>query len=1008
MIRILCLLCAGLLASGVELWAQATASSTLQGVVYDSSHAVIPKAEVTLTSPATGLKRHEITGDDGAYRFNQLPVDVYQVTVKATGFTTQQFSKVELQVGTTTELNATLTAGAQSDLITVDAQAPLVDIQKTEVGLSITPTEVQNLPLNGRDFANLAFLAPGVKPVNSYDPTKNRVAVFATNGSTGRNVNVTVDGIDDKDNSVGGPVMQLPLEAVKEFNISTQRFSAANGRTSGSALNLVTKSGTNNYHGALFLFERDTSLNADDYFSKQSGQPTPNFSRQQYGGSFGGPIIKDKTFAFFAIERQREVSELPVGQNAYNQLVLAEPLGAVPTKTIQTPVNDQRYTGRLDHRFTPNETFAFTYNSQTNRGLNDQATSTNDLTAGNFTTNRLILSTANLTSVISPTMVNSFTLGYQYWNNLIDSPNRVPLVTFPSASFGTNANVPQQSYQAKWQLRDDYSINKGRHSFKFGFDFVDEPKLGGFFQTPSTLNVTFFDDPSVITTNTAKYPNSFSTPGAVSAMSASAGNSYFTSVNAKMLGFYFQDDWRVTPRLNINLGLRWDRDFNLNGGQTQNLDKTYLALKAVGSPYASSLPHDDSKDFSPRVGFAYDLLGNGRHVFRGGYGIYFDQTFQNIPLFTEQQENSTIFTQVLSLSSSGPGDSNASVVPGVGKLLSAYRYGVDPLPTIPAPSSNLSAGSVGRLVDPHYRNPYNQEWNLGYSWQITQNDVIEVEGIHSLAVHESKRQNINYINPATGARVYDAAFVSAGLPKLAQIVMESSVNRSRYDALNISYRRRLNRHFSVNTNYVRSRALAYAGGAASFSNTSPDPTHYLQKTDLGPAPSDEPNRWLFSGIYQAPFGIQVSTVLQWASSRPLNPTEGITDVIGYGGGNGTWRAIVPTSNPGNLTATKAYTAAQLRAGLADGSLETLPYNALRGPRFFQTDLRVSKVFKFAERHSVELICNLYDLTNHANFGTALGTNIRSSTFLQPTGFFSTSGVIIPHAFQGEFGFRYSF
>ena len=1007
MIRVLALLFAGVLTTGVDLWAQATASSTLQGVVYDSSHAVIPKAEVTLSNPATGLRRVESTAGDGSYRFNQLPADVYQVVVKAPGFATAQFQKVELQVGTATELNATLSAGAQSDLVTVDAQAPLIDVAKTEVSLSITPTEVQNLPLNGRDFANLAFLAPGVKPVNSYDPTKNRVAVFATNGSGGRNVNVTVNGIDDKDNSVGGPVMQIALEAVQEFNISTQRFSAANGRTSGSAVNLITKSGTNNYHGSLFLFERDTSLNADDYISKQGNQPTSPFSRQQYGGSFGAPIVKDKTFAFFAIERTRELTELPVNANAFTQLTLAKPLGAQPTNSIPTPYNDQRYNGRLDHRFTPSESFSFSYNSQSNRGLNDQATSSNDLTAGNFTTNQLILSTATLNSVLSPSVVNSFTMGYQYWNNVIDSNNKVPSLIFPSASFGTNANVPQQSYQAKWQFRDDFAINKGKHSYKFGFDYVHEPKLGGFFQTPSTLNVTFQDDPSVILGNTTKYPNGFSSPGAVTAMSASAGNPYFTSANAKMLGFYFQDDWKVTPRLNINVGVRWDKDFDLNGHETQALDRTYLALKAVGSPYAGGLPHDDNKDFSPRIGFAYDLLGNGKVVIRGGYGIYFDQIFQNIPLFTEQQENATVFTQVLSLSSTGPGDPNASVVPGVGKILSQYRYGVDPLPTIPAPSTSLTPGSVGRLVDPNYHNPYNQEWNLGESWQITPNDVVEVEGIHSLAVRESKRQNINWLNYQTGTRVYDAAFVAAGLPKLAQIVMESSIGRSRYDGLNVSYRHRMGRRFSINSNYVYSRALGYVGSAASFSNAAPDPTHLFPASDLGRTPSDEPHRLLFSGIYQAPWGFEVAPIMQWASGRPLNPTEGV-DVYGFGSGNGTWRAVVPTSNPTNYTATKAYTAAQLRAGLADGSLETLPYDALRGARFFQFDMRVSKKFTIAERHKVELICNIYDLTNHYNPGISYGTSIRSSTFLQPTGFLSSSGVIIPHAFSAEMGFHYSF
>ncbi len=429
-----------LAAAAPGLLAQST--STLQGTVFDSSHAVVPKAEVTLVNPANGAKRVEMSGDDGTFRFTQIQPAVYSVTVKSAGFTTAVYPKVDVEVSTTADLKVTLSAGAQTDMVTVDASAPLIDTQKTEVGMSITPNEVENLPLNGRDFANLAFLAPGVKPVNAYDPTKARVAVFATNGSTGRNVNVTVNGVDDKDNTVGGPVMQLPLEAVQEFSISTQRFSAANGRSSGSAINLVTKSGTNQFHGALFLFERDTTMNADDYISKQGNQPTPPFSRQQYGGSFGGPIVKDDTFAFFAIERTREATALQVNANAFAQLTLAVPLGAVPAQTIPTPYNDQRYTGRLDHRFSPSESFFFTYNSQANRGLNDQAGSTNDLTAGNFTTNQLILSNATLNSVLSPSMVNSFTAGYQYWNNLIDSDKKVPYISFPSAAL---RNEPQRS-----------------------------------------------------------------------------------------------------------------------------------------------------------------------------------------------------------------------------------------------------------------------------------------------------------------------------------------------------------------------------------------------------------------------------------------------------------------------------------------------------------------------------------------------------------------------------------
>lgn len=989
--------------------AQATASSTLQGSVYDSSHASLPKADVTLTNPSSGFTRTQTSSENGAFRFDGLAAGSYTLTVKAPGFQTAVYDSIVLQVAASSEVNATLQPGQQSSIINVQDAAPLLDTNKTDVGLSITPTEVQNLPLNGRDFANLAFLAPGAKPVNSYDPTKNKIAIFGINGSTGRNVNVTVNGVDDKDSTVGGPVMQLPLEAVQEFSISTQRFSAANGRSEGAAVNLITKSGSNDFHGSLFLFDRDTVLNANDYFTEQAGLPTSPYSRQQYGGSVGGPVKKDKLFLFFALERQREQQQLSVSANALNELTLAKPLGAVPVSIIALPYNDQRYTGRMDWNITQNQQFSFTYNAQSNNSLNDQSTPLVDSTAGNFTTNQLILSSATLNSVISPRIVNSFTAGYQYWNNLIDSNTRAPYVTFPSgAAFGTNPNVPQQSYQAKWQFRDDLSWTHEKHTFRMGFDFVNLPKLGGFFGN-TVLNATFLFDPSTILANPTLYPQGFSTPGLIGALTGSNGNPYFATKDGKMLGLFFQDDYKITRRLNLSLGLRWDKDYNLNGGNTQSQSLTYQALKKIGSPYAGALPQNDNRDFSPRIGFAYDITGSGHHLIRGGYGIYYGQIFQNIPLFTEQQENPIIYTGTLNLNSAGAGDPKASVVPGTnGILLSNYRYGVDPLPVVPLPAAGvLPAGSTGRLLNPAYHNPYNQEFNLAYSWQLSPNDVIEIEGIHSLALRESKRVNINAKDPVTGLRPLAASFAAAGVPALAQIVVESSVGRSRYDALNISYRRRMTKNFSINTNYVRSRALAYTGSNGAFNNASPNPNLLFSKSELGPTPNDEPHRWVFSGIYQAPWGIQFAPIIQWASGRPFNPTEG-SDFYGFGGGNGTWRAVVPTANPTNYRATAAYTAAQLKAGLADGSLMTLPYDALRGNRFFQADLRVSKAFVIKERHKIELVGQMFNLTNRANFGNQYTTSIRSSDFGKPNNFLSTSGSIVPHAFQAELGFQYRF
>ncbi len=625
-----------------------------------------------------------------------------------------------------------------------------------------------------------------------------------------------------------------------------------------------------------------------NYFEKTenggSGEKSP-FSRQQFGGSIGGPVIKDKDFLFFALERQRESTSIVTDPTAFSELSLVTSLGANPSRNIPTPFFDWRYNGRWDHRFNDKHNMFFSYSNQNNTGQNDQSTSTNDLTAGNFTTNQLILANLTFNSVLTPTIVNSFTAGYQYWHNLIDSNLKVPNVTFApqtiSIQFGTNVNVPQESYQAKWQFRDDLSITHGKHTFRTGFDYVYAPKVGGFFEFNPTPQVLFIDLPSKILSDKTLYPQGFSTPGAVGEIIETSGNPYFL-IKPKMFGLYFQDDWKITRRLTLNLGLRWDKDFDLIAGAEVPKSRTYQFLKAINSPYVGRVPEDDSKDFSPRIGFAYDVMGSGKHVVRGGFGIYYGQTFLNIPLFMLQQVNSTLFATTLDITSSGPTDAHADLVPGTGKLLSQWRYGIDPIPAVPPPPTNLEAGSVGRLMDPFYHNPYTEQFNIGYAFQIDNANVVEVDYVHSLGLRESKTLDINYKSPALGGgRLLDSAFVAAGLPKLGRVDVESAVGRSRYDGLNFSYRRRLSRHFSINSSYVLSRSLAYNGSAAAFRNRPFDQTNYFASYDLGPTPSDSTHRGVVSAIVELPWGIRFSSSMQAESGRPYNPNEGI-DVTGQG------------------------------------------------------------------------------------------------------------------------------
>jgi hypothetical protein len=998
-----------------KMFAQATASGTIQGTVLDQTQAVIAEAEVAITSKATGEKRTALTNGTGNYRFDLLSAGSYSMRISKQGFAAL-VQNIELLVGQTATVNGTLTPGATTEIVEVTAAAQLVDIAKTSVSQNITPTEVAELPMVGRDVANLAYLAPGIKATNSYDPTKNRYAILSVNGAGGRNVNVTVNGVDNKDNTVGGPVMQLPLEAVQEFQISTQRFSAENGRSEGAAINMITKSGSNQFHGSVFGFFRDAALNTDQQVPNGDGTASPqhpDYSRQQFGGSVGGPFIKNKLFGFFAIERERESQGLSETGTAFNELTLAKGAGlaAQPAASIPRPFYETRYNGRMDWAINSKNSAYVSYSSQGNNSLNDQSTGTGDLTNGNFTTNQLLVANFTLNSVLSPRTVNTFTAGYQYWNNLIASNISAPLVTFPDASFGTNTNVPQQSFQRKWQFRDDISRTIGKHTLKGGVDYIWNPVEGGFFEFSSTLEIDFAANPSVILNDAKNYPQKFATPGAVTGMAQANGNPYFL-VATKQLGLYFQDDWKITPRLTVNLGLRWDKDYNMIGASDVKSSRTYQELVALNNPYAnqyvSKLPHDDNKDFSPRIGFAFDLTGKGQSILRGGYGLYYGNVFQNIPLFMEQMSNPTVFQTVLSLTA--PTD----IVTGTGIQLGKWRYGVDPMPVIPPPSTQLASGSVGRLMDPNYRNPVTEEFNAGYSYALNPSSVLEVEYTHVLGLHENKTMNIDQRQPVNGAcctAPLNPAFAAAGQPLLASVRDEQSIGRSHYDGINFSYRKRMTRHFSVNANYTLAYAYSFDSGGGSFRNYPFLSTDPFARYNWGPSPNDERHHVTISGLVDLGRGFELAPIMQYGSARPYGLTNS-ANTLNTGGGTAT-AVVVPTTDPTNYFAfagnnTGAQNCFYGLHGVSQ-SCTIANYDPLRGDPFFQLDLRLAKNFKFGEHMRLQLVAQAFNLTNRANYGNSFGGSIASkSTFGHPTDFIAPSLTIIPRSLWGEFGVRFTF
>jgi hypothetical protein len=713
-----------------------------------------------------------------------------------------------------------------------------------------------------------------------------------------------------------------------------------------------------------------------------------------------------------------------------DQITLLTGVGAVPATVIPTPFFDTRYNGRLDYQLNKNHRGSFSYTSQGNSSSNDQSSGVGDLTSGNTTTNQLQLANFTLDSVLSQTLVNQFTAGYQYWNNNILATSSLPNLTFPGGeTIGTNANVPQQSFQRKWQFRDDVSKAMGKHTLKAGVDYIWEPALGGYFKFNTPIEVDFNKDPSDLgpagITAAQVTAALASTPGLVQDIIFATGNPA-TNVpgGTKQLGIYFQDDWKATRRLALNLGVRYDRDFNMVEANTISTSRTYQELKAASAfdatllPFVNKIASDDTKDFSPRVGFAYDLTGRGKDVLRGGYGLYYGDIFQNVPIFMEQQHNDFIYQAY----EYDLGD--GQVLPGfTNTTIDTFTYSTaninQLLKNLPAPSKVLEPGSTGFYIDPNYRNPVTEEFNLGWAHSINDSSSLEVDYVHVLSLHENKTRLINPHLPLVTNGVVDytqsyrpltAAFTAANVPVLGSVRDESSIGRSRYDGLSVAYKQRLTHHMSINASYTFSRAYGYDNNP--YHSYAKDPLKQLNPQDWGPNPNDEPHHITVSGLVKLPLGLDFAPILQYGSARPYDITAS-DDPLGFSNSTAYHGVLVPIADQTNYTysLTSGLTDAQLRQAYFEGKLTTAKWDALRGDPTFNLDVRLAKNFKFRERLNLQLIAQAFDLTNRANYGNDYGKTISilpTDNYKHPTGWINPSSSITPRSLIGEFGFHLSF
>ncbi len=1028
-----------------------TTTADITGTITDTTGRVIPNAAVTVTNVGTNLSRTANTNESGEYTVTELPPGIYTVAVEAASFSKTVLTNLELQVGSRRTENIELKAGGVTETVEVTADNAIVETTRSEIDTVISQKEVENLPLLNRTFANLSVVAPEARPVGNFDPTKTRVGNFAISGGDGRQIAVNVDGGDNKDHVVGGILQNFAFESIQEFQVLQHRWTAEAGRAVGGVVNVVTKSGANSLRGSGFANFRDEKLTALNFFDKQSQSTNPSFTeaefnRQELGGSIGGPIIKDRLFFFGALERFRERGVARITNTA-----VANQLQAIPgiqfVNEIPTPYNDTLLSAKIDHKLTEEQNMFYRYAFQKNDSPNDQVANpaTTDLTGGNLTDNRLHSFVVGHNFNVTSNSLNQFAFHFQDFFNEILPVTTNPLVSFPGGvAIGANVNTPQSTTERKWQFRNDFTFTTGNHNVKVGGNYI-YTQLGGYFYFGSKgYTVNFFDSPLTIRNNTnGLYPQGFATPGAVQSVSFAEGEASHDQ-NFHQVAFYGQDDWKVTRKLTLNLGLRWDANIGNLPDQTNN--RTILILQQLNDPFARTITGDADKlrrttpkftEFQPRFGFAFDPRGDGKSVIRGGYGIFYDQLFQNLTIFSLTQGQSTIYQQALTLI-------NSAV--GVGQLPN-FRYGVDPLPAPPAgfSFSNLATGGFGRINDPDATEPYVQKFSIGFQTELGRGITLQSDYVHTLGLFEPRVQNINpqirticdaafpgstptsplCVRGANSRRL-DRAFVNAGLPanRLEQINMIGTTNRSFYDSwtTQLKYRRR---NASFNLGYVLASSRSWGGQPlASYTGNgiAVTPEQQFREEEFGPTRIDERHRIVISGVFSVPFGIQLSPLAQFATARPYSPTVGVDiDGDGLATNDRLCQGVDPLAVfavRGNQTAIRALnprgcTQADVNNQRDGFVVDSAGNITRRSGRFFNVDLRAQKDFRFGERFKLSGYADFYNIFNTENLSfaprTALSPATSAAAYLQPVSLFGPGfGPPVGRPFTLQLGARFTF
>ena len=976
-------------------FAQTTAS--IQGTVADQSGAAIVGAKVTVKNTALGIERTTQTSSSGSYEVPALRPGTYSVQVEMTGFETQLAKDLVLEVAKNSVQNFGLKVASTSEIVNVEATAPVIEATTMTVGQTINQRTVQEIPLNGRHFVDLALLIPGTvtPPQNGFltAPLRGQGSfAFNTAGNREDAVNFMINGINLNDMVQNQVTFQPTINTVSEFKVDNSTYSAEFGRNSGAIVNIATRSGNNQFHGELYDYLRNDWFDARNAFNRKTivsnGVITPNpiasFKRNQFGGDFGGPIVKDKTFFFLSYEGLRQRQGLPFATNVLNDTTrTAIQAGTAPVaKGLLTliprangslngapaflgsgvaPVDIDQGTVDINHKISDKDQLHGYWVYQ--RDLRIEAAAGTSLPGFGDTRqgHRQVL-TLNESHVFNANLVNEARLGANRIlitfdpNNTTDpgslglatalGPNQkfMPTVVFSflnNMTLGDERAFPQGRGDTTFVAADTLSWVRGKHSFKFGTEWRD------------FRNNNFNGDPGQISYTTLTQFQT-DTPATAARTVGNVAN----RINQAALDFFAQDSFKFTSYLTVELGMRYA--WNMTPSEALNrfvtFDPATLTLVRVSEPYAQN-----NKNFQPRVGFAWDLFHNGNTLLRAGYAYQVDQP---------------VTGYVTGLSSNPPFALPISVntPTTIAGLTTAFNG-------IPA---SISPG----LVNPNFKDADVQSWNLNLQQQLGRSTALMVgyfgsKGTH-LEIDRNINQLINFGQPNTPSSHNVPFFQLASDPTLGPVRLGNMTERdsnsnSNYHALWVTANKRLSHGVQFNASYTWSHSI---DDVSRNNNGIVVPNSLDVSSGRGNSDFDARHRFVVNAIYDLPFngnravsGWELATIVSAQSGNPFTivvPGAGITGVgntvtpIVVGpltvSGNPLGQWIVPTGTAlGNPSFANTFQ-------IPTNTLGNMGRNSVVGPGFGDVDLAVAKNTKVTERMNVQFRVDAFDLFNHPNYG----------------------------------------